>query len=1103
LTVATTVNEEKEPNVRVFPKVSGKVQSAVFSRDGHYVLTGDADGAVKIWEADTGILKKSFYGHVLGVYSVAWSPNGRYIASGSWDNTIKIWDADISSGTRELNSLRHENEVYSVAFSPDSRLLVSSSPDKTIRIWDVANGREISVLRGHETTVSSVAFSPNGERIVSASADRTIIIWDTETGVKVRTLTGHTDVVMSATWSPNGKYIVSTSWDMTVRIWDAETGYLVRVIGNGVYNDQVADAKFSPDGRRIATVGGFRSLNDKGVIIYSVATGVEIRRFSEHSDTIVSVEWDSDSKRIVTASYDSTAKIYNSETGECIRTLAGNTEILRHAVLSKDGKRLVTGSVGNKVNIWNAETGVLERSLEFVDKVHTVAISPDGSKIAVGGRSAQINIWDLETGNELPPLRGHRNAVFDLVFHPEGRYLISASGDGTIRIWDVVMGWEPEVLYGHEDTVLSLALSTDGRRLVSGSYDSTVRIWEWTNKGSYSLLTTFIGLRNQVNSVAVSSDGKKAVSGSRDGIVGYYNLETGRAEALQANIYMNDIWSVAFSPDGRSIVAGTANNEILKWEINTNGTILYKDNIGLLGVPNSLSYTSDGKRILAGIADGTARLYNADDLSEIACFVYFTGEDAETVAVGRGGMSNEAKQAVSQIDGEWLTITPDGFYRGSPNGDRFINVLINGYDLTRMDAYSDFFHRPDVVWARLTRQPDPEMPGFTIQQAANFRPPAITILSPQPGTTVTNGTVSVSVSETKKNRPIEDIRILVNGVRLGSGELKKVKGTSGIVPKEGSLSVQGEQKSVQFTVPVMLVERGSNRIEVMAFNGRSWGYSGYAGSVEVNWQPPPSTVVPLPDLWILAVGVTKYDNAETDKLSPGADYLPLKNLNYCTNDAEKLVASFEAQKGKRYGEVHSRLLIEGKIEPTAANVRESLNFLEQAGQRDVVLLFMAGHGISEGGQFYFLTKDAVMEDGKVNPLHAVSNDAIKDALNLPGRRLVFIDACQSGGMDINGFMYSLRRTNAYMLSSSEGDKPSYEDNPRGLIRWDGHGVFSYSVIRGLNGMALPPNSSGISVLQLSGYVRNTVMEQTKGRGFLHQQKPVQYSWGFGDFDIAR
>jgi len=1096
--------KDEASTVEVFPHVLGMVQSAVFSPDGRYVLTGDHSGAVRVWEAESGLLIKSYFGHKQQVYSVAWSSDGKFIASGSWDNTIKIWSADFSQEAKEIYTLFHEDKVYSVAFSHDCRFLVSGSQDKTVRIWDAESGKERKVLRGHGSTVSSVAFSPDGRRIVSAAADRNVMIWDIETGTN-RTLTGHTDVVMSAVWSSDGRQIVSASWDSTARIWDAETG-AARVIGKGVFNDAVNNAKFSSDGKYIVTADGFSFIEQKAIIIWNVETGAEITRFKGHSNTIMSVEWDREGGRILSASYDTTAKLWEVETGRCITTFAGNTDILRKAAISQDGKRLVTGSEGNRVNLWNAQTGVLERSLEHTVFVIAVAISPSGSMVAAGGRSNEIMLWEAETGKEKWPLRGHYRFVFDLAFSPDEKYLASASADMTIRIWNVETGWQIDTLFGHEDTVESLAFSADGRFLVSGSRDKTVRVWEADDgDGQFRLLRTLTGHNAEVLSVAISSDGKRVVSGSRDFTIRVWDVETGREIAnLETGFFLNSIWSVAFSPDDRFVIAGTTNASIHQWEIdmetNNIGTIQYKDTKEeLLGVPLSLSYTADGKRILAGISDGTARLYNADDLSEIASFVYFTGKDAETVVTGRGEMSEEAEQAVSQIDGEWLTITPDGFYRGSPKGDRFINVLINRYDLSRMDAYSDFFYRPDIVWARLTGQPDPEKPNFTIQQAANFTPPAITILSPQPGTTVTDGRAAVSVSVTDRNRPIQDIRILVNGVRIGSEELSAVTNTSGIVvPEEGGFSVPGNQRTVQFTVPVTLVERGSNRIEVMAFNGISWGHSGYAGSVNVNWEPPAGVEVPLPDLWILAVGVNKYDNALTNKLPT------LRNLNFCANDAREFVRSFKAQEGKRYNVVHTRLLIDDEIVPTAANIREQLKFLEGAGQRDVVLLFMAGHGISEGGQFYFLTRDAVMEKGKVNPEYAISDQTLKTVLDLPGRRLVFIDACQSGGMDINQFMYSLRRTNAYMLSSSEGDKPSYEDGPdKNFWKWDGHGVFSYSVIRGLNGMALPNNGAAISVLQLSGYVRNTVMNLTEGFLFPHQQKPVQYSWGFSDFDIAK
>ncbi|MCL2805708.1 MAG: WD40 repeat domain-containing protein, partial [Treponema sp.] len=684
-------------DVKVFPQVSGALNSAVFSPCERYVLTGDNNGAVKIWEAETGILVRSFYGHEGAVLSVAWSPDGKFITSGSWDNTIKIWNADFSSDARELYTLKHERSVYSVTFCPNSHFLVSGSYDHTVRIWDVSNGKEIKILRGHENTVTSASVCPNGKYIASASADRTIIIWDFDTGDRLRTLSGHSDPVYSVAWSPIEKKIVSASWDMTARIWDTETGDTIKVIGKEIFKDVVYNAKFSPDGAKIVSTGGSLTLGIPSITIWDVETGSLLSRFDNHSQTVVSVEWDKEGNRIVTASYDNTAMVYNTQTGECLTTFTDNTDALWQAVLSKDENWIVTGSDGKKINIWNAKTGILERSLEFTAQVRTVAIHSHSNIIAVGGVHRDIQILDIESGNEKWTLKGHRGMLFDLAFHPDGKFLASASGDETIRIWNLETGFEIDTLFGHNDVVETLKFNTDGSLLISGSRDRTVRVWKSAGEGLYILQHTLSGHNDVVLSIDISSDSRRIVSGSRDGTIRYWDAQTGwRITALGTDIFLNGIKSVIFSND-KYILASSYNQKILKWEIAADDSIkLIAGKEDLLGVPFSLSPTPDGKRLLAGLSDGTARLYNIDDLSEIACFAYFSGEDKQAAAKG-AVLSSEATQAISQIDGDWLTITHDGFYRGSPRADRFINVLINNYDLHAMDSFSDFFHRPDVV----------------------------------------------------------------------------------------------------------------------------------------------------------------------------------------------------------------------------------------------------------------------------------------------------------------------------------------------------------------------------------------------------------------------
>jgi hypothetical protein len=75
----------------------------------------------------------------------------------------------------------------------------------------------------------------------------------------------------------------------------------------------------------------------------------------------------------------------------------------------------------------------------------------------------------------------------------------------------------------------------------------------------------------------------------------------------------------------------------------------------------------------------------------------------------------------------------------------------------------------------------------------------------------------------------------------------------------------------------------------------------------------------------------------------------IRSLNYCANDAREIIASFKAQEGRRYAKVNSLLIADGETRiPDRKTIRDSLQFLAQADRRDIILLFLAGHGISGG-----------------------------------------------------------------------------------------------------------------------------------------------------------
>lgn len=126
----------------------------------------------------------------LFVLAVAFSPDGNYVLSGNSDSTLMLWD--IGTG-KEIRTLRgHASLVLSVAFSPDGRYAVSGSDDNTLKLWEIESGKEIKSFEVH-TAVNSVAFSPNGTYVLTGNMDGTTRIWNINKAKEVVQFVGFDD----------------------------------------------------------------------------------------------------------------------------------------------------------------------------------------------------------------------------------------------------------------------------------------------------------------------------------------------------------------------------------------------------------------------------------------------------------------------------------------------------------------------------------------------------------------------------------------------------------------------------------------------------------------------------------------------------------------------------------------------------------------------------------------------------------------------------------------------------------------------------------------------------------------------------------------------
>jgi WD40 repeat protein len=932
------------------------------------------------------------------------------------------------------------------------------------------SGPEVAALPqgGHTNAINSVAFSPDGSQALSGSVDNTIKLWDTASGRLIRTFAGHTRIVNSVTFSPDGTRIISGSFDNTIKLWDTAAGSEIRTFTGHTGN--VNSVAFSPDGRQILSGGGY---GDNTIKLWDAAAGREIRTFTGHTHGVNSAAFSSDGGMVLSGSWDNTVRLWDTATGQEIRAFLGYAGWIYSATFSPDGGRFLSGSTDGTIKLWDAVTGKEIRTFAgHTGWVYSTAFSPDGGRFLSGSYDKTAKLWDVATGQEIRTFTGHTGWVWPVAFSPDGKQVLSGS-DNTFKLWDAATGREIRIFSGHTGVVYSATFSPDGKQILSSSLDGTIKLWD---AAAGREIRTFAGHTGGVWSAAFSPDGKQIISGSWDNTVKLWDAAAGREIRTFAG-HTEWVRSVAFSPDGKQVLSGSYDNTIKLWDtVNGNEIRTFTGHTGWI---QSAMFSPDGRQILSGSWDGTTRLWDAATGKEIASFISFSGADNQLTG-GTRDIDVVVETAATSIDGEWVVITPDGYYAASPRGDRYINVRI-GNAVTGIDSFRSVFYNPDIVLARLAGEKDPPSKAtVTIQQAAAFMPPEVSL---KPETrAASSSTARISVSITDKNLPVQNIIVMVNGRRLGADELAAVSGVSGLQPNRASLTVTGNQRTLNLTLPVNL-DPGDNRIEVVAFNG----YSENRRSIDLTWNALTEAKPALPDLWILAVGVNKYDNA-------GAGLGNLRDLNFCVADARGVIDSLKTQEGVRYGTVRSLLIADdAEVKPTAANIRQSLKFLEDAKPRDVVLLFLAGHGVSaQEGKFFFLPRDAAISSGKtVDPGSALSGDEIVSVLDAPGNRLVFIDACQSGGVDNDRMVRSLMDTNAFVFAACRGNESSVE------LRDLGHGVFTYSIMDALKGATRALAAGNVSVISLSGFVSMDVPQRTGNR-----QNPKAYSLGFYDFPMA-
>ncbi len=297
---------------------TNSVVAVAFSADSKRIATSHAGGAIRTFDAATGLPAFAFEDDLIAGVSIRGVAllGGQVLSYGSnrpatvfatgtsWQLQRTIGTPDDSPISDRVTALDFRRDGFSIA--------VGSGPPSRfgdVKVFAVNSGQLVRDFgEVHSDTVLGLRFSPDGKTLASSSADKTIRLLNVADGSVIRSLEGHTHHVLSLAWQDDLQTIASASADQNLKVWNLETGQQRR------------------------TITGF---------------GKEITAIAFLGQTA----------QVITACADGQLRLHDTASGKAIRTFNASGDFLFALAVSDDGKTLIAGGQNGILRAWNVADG--------------------------------------------------------------------------------------------------------------------------------------------------------------------------------------------------------------------------------------------------------------------------------------------------------------------------------------------------------------------------------------------------------------------------------------------------------------------------------------------------------------------------------------------------------------------------------------------------------------------------------------------------------------------------------------------------------------------------------------------------------------------------
>ncbi|MAB78698.1 MAG: hypothetical protein CMJ89_05025 [Planctomycetes bacterium] len=301
--------------------------------------------------------------------------------------------------------------------------------------------------------VSSLDFSPTGE-VLAVSGRGEVLLHRGDGGAIVERLVGLSERIESVAFSPDGMRLAvvggSPSRVGELQVWDVQEKKLL--LSKPVTFDTLQGVSWSPDGTKLAF-----GCKDNTLRAIDAASGVEILYQGAHADWVLGTSFSSDASHLVSVGRDRSMKLVRVATQQFIDNITSITpgalkggllSVARHPnrdellVGGADGAPKIFRMYREEKRVIGDDSNLIRAFDALPGRVFSVDWSPSGDWVVAGSSlhgSGEVRAYRVEDGEALWSVT-FDSGIYAVDVHPGGQRIAAAGFEGVVHLLDAADG---------------------------------------------------------------------------------------------------------------------------------------------------------------------------------------------------------------------------------------------------------------------------------------------------------------------------------------------------------------------------------------------------------------------------------------------------------------------------------------------------------------------------------------------------------------------------------------------------------------------------------------------------------------------------------------